>query len=47
VEGRFDEKDEQFEGVAAKADRLPGLLRQRADELGVAFLDLAPVFAPS
>ncbi len=43
--GRFDETDEQFEGVAAKADRLPGLPRQRADELGVAFLDLAPVTA--
>jgi lysophospholipase L1-like esterase len=43
--GRFDETDEQFEGVAAKAEQLPRLLRQQADELDVAFLDLAPVTA--
>jgi lysophospholipase L1-like esterase len=43
--GRFDETDEQFEGVAARAERLPRLLRQQADELGVEFLDLAPVTA--
>jgi lysophospholipase L1-like esterase len=43
--GRFDETDEQFEGVAARAERLPSLLRQRADELDVEFLDLATVTA--
>jgi lysophospholipase L1-like esterase len=43
--GRFDLEDEQLEGVAAKMERLPVLLAETASDLGVDFLDLAPVTA--
>jgi lysophospholipase L1-like esterase len=43
--GRFDPDDELLEGVAAKAERLPKLLARTATDLGVEFLDLAPVTA--
>jgi lysophospholipase L1-like esterase len=43
--GRFDPEDEQFEGVAAKMERLPVLLAETTSDLGVDFLDLAPVTA--
>jgi lysophospholipase L1-like esterase len=43
--GSFGPDDEQLEGVAAKAERLPPPLARTAAELGVEFLDLAPVTA--
>jgi lysophospholipase L1-like esterase len=43
--GRFDAADEQFDGVAAKWERLPKLLRRMSEELGVGFLDLGEVTA--
>jgi lysophospholipase L1-like esterase len=43
--GRLDETDDQTEGVAAKAARLPALLRRTAEELDVEFVDLAGVTA--
>jgi lysophospholipase L1-like esterase len=43
--GRLDETDEQFAGLAEKAERLPGLLRKIANEFGTEFLDLGEVTA--
>jgi lysophospholipase L1-like esterase len=45
--GRFDAADEQFDGVAAKWERLPGLLRRMTEELGVGFVDLGDTTAYS
>lgn len=43
--GPLDESDDQVEGLAVKAERFPGLLRETTGLLGVDFLDLASVAA--
>jgi len=43
--GRLDERDDQVEGIVAKAERLPQLMRRSAEDLGAEFLDLTAVTA--